>query len=162
MALSAISSRYRAVSSKSPNKVSRKSWHSPKRTHALLSIKPHYADAIFRGDKRFEFRRAIFRSPVETVVVYTSSPVSRVVGEFDIKGIITDKVERLWQRTRHSAGIDRTKFLSYFSGRSIGHAIVIGSVRRYPKALDLSSNFGIRPPQSFTYLRSGAGPACRA
>jgi predicted transcriptional regulator len=118
-----------------------------------LSIKPTYADAIFRGDKRFEFRRAIFQRTVATVVVYTSSPVSLVIGEFDIEGIITDTVERLWLRTRHSAGIDRARFFKYFSGREVGHAIVIGPVRRYRKSLDLSSNFGIRPPQSFAYLR---------
>jgi predicted transcriptional regulator len=119
-----------------------------------LSIKPRYADAIFRGEKRFEFRRAIFRKPVAVVVVYTSSPVSRVVGEFDIEAIITDTIEGLWKRTKHCAGIDRERFFSYFAGRKIGHAIAIGSVRRYPMSLDLSSNFGLRPPQSFAYLSS--------
>jgi predicted transcriptional regulator len=88
------------------------------------------------------------------VVVYTSSPVSRVVGEFDIEAVITDTVAGLWRRTKHSAGIDRERFFSYFAGRKIGHAIVIGSVRRYSRSLDLSSNFGMRPPQSFAYLAS--------
>ncbi len=119
-----------------------------------MSIKPRYADAIFRGDKRFEFRRAIFRKPVAVVVVYTTSPVSRVVGEFDIDAIITDTIEGLWKRTKHRAGIDRKQFFSYFAGRKVGYAIAIGSVRRYPLSLDLSSNFGIRPPQSFVYLSS--------
>jgi predicted transcriptional regulator len=127
---------------------------SPKRIHALLSIKPKYADAIFRGEKRFEFRRAIFRQPVSVVVVYTTSPVSRVVGEFDIEGIITDTIEGLWRRTKHCAGIDRERFFSYFAGRKVGHAIAIGSVRRYRLSLDISTNFGIRPPQSFAYLGS--------
>jgi predicted transcriptional regulator len=120
----------------------------------LLSIKPTYADAIFRGEKRFEFRRAIFRRPVAVVVVYTTSPVSRVVGEFDIEAIITDTVEGLWKRTKHCAGIDRELFFKYFAGRKLGHAIAIGSVRRYRRSLDLPSNFGIRAPQSFAYLNS--------
>jgi len=118
----------------------------------LLSIKPGYAEAIFRGEKRFEFRRAIFRRPVAVVVVYTTSPVSRVVGEFDIESIITDTIEGLWKRTKHCAGIDKERFFRYFSGCKIGHAIAIGSVRRYPRTLDLPSNFGIRAPQSFAYL----------
>jgi predicted transcriptional regulator len=125
-----------------------------------LSIKPKYAEAIFRGEKRFEFRRAIFRRPVAVVVVYTTSPVSRVVGEFEIEAIITDTVEGLWKRTKHRAGIDKELFFSYFAGREIGHAIVIGSVRRYSRSLDLSSNFGIRAPQSFAYLNArGRGEA---
>lgn len=152
MALSATSSRHLAVSSKSRRINSLQYCHSPKRTHALLSIKPKYAEAIFRGEKRFEFRRAIFRKPVAVIVVYTTSPVSRVVGEFDIEAIITDTVEGLWRRTKHCAGIDRECFFSYFAGRKVGHAIAIGSVRRYSKSLDISANFGIRPPQSFAYL----------
>jgi predicted transcriptional regulator len=119
-----------------------------------LSIKPPYAEAIFRGEKRFEFRRAIFRKPVAVVVVYTTSPVALVVGEFDIDAIITDTIEGLWKRTKHRAGIDRERFFSYFAGRKVGHAIAIGSVRRYALPLDLSANFGIRPPQSFAYLNS--------
>jgi predicted transcriptional regulator len=152
MASSATSNRYPAVSCKSHRITFQKYCHSPEQIHALLSIKPRYADAIFRGEKRFEFRRAIFRKPVAVVVVYTSSPVSRVVGEFDIEAIITDTVEGLWMRTKHSAGIDRERFFNYFAGRKVGHAIAIGSVRRYAMSLDLSSNFGMRPPQSFAYL----------
>ena len=152
MESSAISSRYPAVSSRSQKTTSRGYCHSPKRTHALLSIKPRYSDAIFRGEKRFEFRRAIFRRPVAVVVVYTTSPVSRVVGEFDIEGIITDTIEGLWRRTKHCAGIDRERFFSYFAGRKVGHAIAIGAVRLYPRSLDLPDTFGMRAPQSFAYL----------
>lgn len=118
----------------------------------MLSIKPEYAEAIFRGEKRFEFRRAIFRKPVEVVVVYTTSPVSQVVGEFDIEEVITDSVEGLWGRTHRRAGIDRDRFFTYFAGRDVGYAIAIGSVRRYSQPLDLSASFGIRPPQSFVYI----------
>ena len=152
MGSSAISSRLQGASRKSPKNNLRRSFRSPKRTHALLSIKPEYASAIFRGEKRFEFRRAIFRKPVDIVVVYTSSPVSRVEGEFDIEGVIRDTVEGLWSRTNNFAGIDRDRFFEYFAGRDVAYAIVIGSVRRYPHPLDLSVNFGIRPPQSFVYI----------
>ena len=154
MGLSAISTLSRAALSRSPKSSSRQSFPCPKRTHALLSIKPCYSDAIFRGDKGFEFRRAIFRRPVSVVVVYTTSPVSRVVGEFKVESIITDTVEALWKRTRHRAGIDKQCFFGYFAGRKTGHAIVIGSVRRYRHTLDLSDKFGLRAPQSFVYLSS--------
>ena len=84
--------------------------------------------------------------------MYTSSPVSSVVGELDIESIITDAFEGLWRPTKHSAGFDRERFFSYFAGRKVGHAI--GSVRRYPPSWDLSANFGMRPPQSFAYVSS--------
>jgi predicted transcriptional regulator len=128
-----------------------------------LSIKPCYSDAIFRGEKRFEFRRTIFRQPVTVVVVYTTSPVCRVVGEFEVQSVITDTISSLWNRTKHRAGIDRKRFFGYFAGRETGHAIVIGRVRRYPEALDIGDGFGIRPPQSFAYVRDvHAGSALRS
>jgi len=118
-----------------------------------LSIRPKYADAIFSGEKRFEFRRTIFRRPVQVVVVYITSPVKRVIGEFDVEEIISDTVESLWRRAKHSAGIERDDFFEYFRGRSAGHAISIGSVRLYPKPLEIAAALGTRPPQSWVYLR---------
>ena len=125
---------------------------SAKRTHALLSIKPPYAEAIFRGEKLFEFRRAIFRRKVDVVVVYITSPVCQVVGEFDVKEILSDEVHGLWGRTYQSAGIGRELFFDYFSGCATAHAISIGEVRRYTRPLDLAGEFGVKAPQSFLYL----------
>jgi predicted transcriptional regulator len=118
----------------------------------LLSIKPEYAEAIFDGRKRFEFRRSIFREDVRVVIVYMSSPVMQVVGEFSVEGIITDDVDALWNRTEAQAGIDRHKFMDYFAGRNVGHAIKIGKVKRYGRPQNLQKMYGVRPPQSFLYL----------
>jgi predicted transcriptional regulator len=117
-----------------------------------LSIKPEYAEAIFSGAKRFEFRRSIFREDVQVIVVYMSSPVMQVVGEFNVEGIITDDVQSLWDQTEEHAGIERDVFMDYFSGKDKGHAIKIGSVRRYSEPRDLRARYGVRPPQSFLYL----------
>jgi predicted transcriptional regulator len=117
-----------------------------------LSIKPQYAEAIFSGKKRFEFRRSIFRHDIQVVIVYITSPVGRVAGEFRVDDIITDDVDALWDRTETQAGIDRRGFFDYFDGRVVGHAIVIGTVRRYKEPLDLQKTYGVRPPQSFVYL----------
>ena len=131
---------------------SRPSSGLPPPTHALLSIRPQYAEAIFQGQKRFEFRRTKFKRVVDVVVVYTTSPVCMVVGEFDVRDMISDDVSRLWKRTHRTAGIDPERFFAYFSGRSIGHAIAIGDVRRYAEPRDLGESYGVRAPQSFIYL----------
>jgi predicted transcriptional regulator len=117
-----------------------------------LSIKPEYAEAIFDGRKRFEFRRSIFREDVETVVVYMSSPVKQVVGEFRVEGVIADDIDALWDRTESQAGIGREKFMNYFAGRDKGYAIEIGKVKRYGRPRNLEESYGVRPPQSFLYL----------
>lgn len=60
----------RAVSKRLQKNSSKRSSGSQTQTRALLSIRPAFAKAIFDGQKRFEFRRAIFRKEVGVVVVY--------------------------------------------------------------------------------------------
>ena len=115
----------------------------------LMSIKPEYAERIFDGSKKWEFRRVIFKNPdVKTVVVYASSPVQRVIGEFEIESILCDRPNELWMRTKAHAGITWGEFFAYYVGKRICHAIKIGSVTRYKEPIVLES----RPPQNFRYI----------
>ena len=60
----------------------------------LLSIKPEYAEKIFSGEKRYEFRKAVFKNQlIQTVVVYATMPVGKIIGEFNIKQILKDEPE---------------------------------------------------------------------
>jgi predicted transcriptional regulator len=126
----------------------------PKRV--LLSVKPQFAEAILAGDKTFEFRRALFRSPeVTTIVLYASSPTCKVVGEFTIDQVLTLALDDLWKTTRNGGGIERSYFYEYFEGRSTGHALKVKRTRRYRSPLCLRKDFGItHPPQSFCYLEA--------
>ncbi len=119
----------------------------------LLSIKPEFAELIFEGTKKFEFRKAIFKnSTIKTVVVYASSPVQKVIGEFEIGSIINDELCALWERTKEYAGISKDFFFEYFLNKDRGYAIQIEKVKRYKKALCLRKNFNATPPQSFMYV----------
>lgn len=119
----------------------------------LLSIKPEFAELIFSEIKKFEYRRSIFKNAnVSTVVVYASSPVQKVIGEFEIDKVIVDKVDNLWRRTKKFSGIEKEYFKEYFSNKKEGYAIKIKNVKRYPKPLSLKENFDVAPPQSFLYL----------
>ncbi|MBB4635220.1 hypothetical protein [Longimicrobium terrae] len=127
-------------------------------TTVLLSVKPQFAEAILVGAKKFEFRRAVFRDPdVQRVVLYASSPVQRVVGEFTIQEIVHMDLKRLWEHTESDAGIEKEYFDEYFAGRDLGYAVAVGETRRYPEPLALDRHFGIQhPPQSFRYLSDSA------
>jgi len=124
------------------------------RTSVLLSIKPRFANAILEGTKTFELRRTIFRSrTVHKIVIYATSPVSRVIGEFLMDGILALEPKQLWKVTSGGAGVDRKFFDEYFRGRDIGFALKVDRPRRYVKPLELKEHYGIsRPPQSFCYL----------
>jgi predicted transcriptional regulator len=120
----------------------------------LLSIKPEFAERIFDGTKRFEFRRSVFTNrSIRTVVVYVTQPVGKIIGEFDIAQIITAHPSGLWERTREFAGINREFFDAYFAGREDGYAIEVAAVRKFDQPIEprtVIENF--TPPQSYMYV----------
>ena len=119
----------------------------------LMSIKPEFADMIFDGSKRYEFRRLIFKQPaVKKVVVYASSPVQMVIGEFEIDHILVHHPEELWSRTRKDAGITKDYFMAYFGDKAVGYAIRIKATKRYRKPKCLKADYNLKPPQSYLYL----------
>lgn len=121
--------------------------------NVLLSIKPNFADKIFQGTKRYEFRRTIFKEEsVGKVFVYVSAPVQKVVGEFSIDKILCKGLGELWDITRDYSGIDEEFFYKYFSNKNKGYAIKIGEFKRYEDPLDIKKDFGAAPPQSFVYV----------
>lgn len=121
----------------------------------LLSIKPEYAERIFTGEKKYEYRRSLFkRENISTVVVYVTKPVGKVIGEFEIDSVLKDSPYSIWEKTKLYAGIDEDAYIEYFSEREIGFAIGIKRIKLYKKPLDLVElNPNIKyPPQSFMYI----------
>lgn len=123
-------------------------------TNVLLSIKPEFAQAILNGEKTFELRRKIFRDQsVSKVIIYASSPVQRVVGEFRIKDIHEHQPNDLWELAGEGACVDRAFFDQYFDSRDVGYAVEVSKPKRYRKPKLLADFCGMaRPPQSFCYL----------
>lgn len=120
----------------------------------LLSIRPEFAELILNGKKRYEFRRVCFQNPsVRSVLIYATLPIGKIVGQFDIKEIISDTPSKVWERTGTSGGITRSLFSKYFAGKSIAHALAVCNIKRFRRPMDLSEIVpsGI-PPQSFCYV----------
>lgn len=119
----------------------------------LLSIKPEFAEKIFEGTKKYEFRRTIFKKPeVRKVVVYASSPVQKIIGEFEIDRIIVHDLETLWNKTKKLSGISESFFFQYFSDKEFGYAIKIKKTKLYRTPKCIREDFKLYPPQSFLYL----------
>ena len=120
---------------------------------ALMSIRPKFARAILDGSKTVEFRKRALAKDVQRVVIYTTSPVQAVVGEFMIGAQVVASPSALWRRFSKVAGIDRAAFFRYFDGTTDAVGIMIESVVEYktPRSLD-EIEPGARPPQSFMYI----------
>ncbi len=122
--------------------------------NVLLSIKPKHADAIMRGDKLFEFRRVPFAErDVETVYLYSTAPVKKVVGLFRVGKVVEDRPRSLWRKFRHVAGLSESEFFSYFRDSDVGYAIEVKRARRLSCPIDPFNVVpGFVPPQSFRYV----------
>ncbi|KIL39598.1 hypothetical protein SD70_18890 [Gordoniibacillus kamchatkensis] len=121
--------------------------------NVLLSIKPEFVNKIFSGQKKYEYRKTIFkRKDINIVVVYATAPISRVVGEFEIESILFDDVNSLWEETKTHSGIDEQFFFEYFTEKEKGYAIKIKNYERYSKSRKLGDVYHSVPPQSFAYI----------
>lgn len=125
--------------------------------HALLSIRPKYVEAILDGEKKYEFRKSIFRKGnIGKVFIYSTTPAKKIVGTFQIARIIEDHPKNLWNKLSTLSGLNASEFFKYFSGKEIGFAIQIDNLEKFKNPIDprhLIPNFV--PPQSFYYLNSG-------
>jgi predicted transcriptional regulator len=118
----------------------------------VLSIKPEFAFKIFDGTKKFEFRKSIFKkSKIKSVIVYASSPIQKVIGEFEIDEVLNHDLTTLWKLTQDFSGISEDFYYDYFANKKEGFAIKIKNTRKYRKPKCLKEDFNLYPPQSFAY-----------
>jgi len=120
----------------------------------LLSIKPEFANKILNGEKKFEFRKSLFkRNGIKTVLIYATMPVGKVVGEFDIDLIISDSPQEVWHETGEFSGITKSFFDSYFANKETAYAIKVKQIREYDTPQDLNDiKIGLKAPQSYVYI----------
>ncbi len=120
----------------------------------LLSIKPKYADLILAGSKRVEFRRSWAAQDVSMIVLYSSSPIQKIVGVVEVEEIVVASPTSLWKTcVERGGGLTREELRAYFAGKLQGVAVLLGQVFKPAKHVepsDVISNFV--PPQSFRYL----------
>lgn len=119
----------------------------------LLSIKPEYCRKIFDGTKKYEFRKHLAQNNVSKIIVYSTFPEMKVIGEVEVKGTLSMKKTPLWEYTKNFAGISREKYRMYFKDCVEAHAYILGETTFYDKPVSLET-FGIKQaPQSFVYVQ---------
>lgn len=119
----------------------------------LMPINPEYVDEILSGNKKYEYRKIkAKRKNIDKMVIYSTSPIMRVVAEVDVEGIIEASPEKLWEQTKEYSGITKDFYSKYYKNKEIAIAYKLGNIKVYdkPKKLcDIGINY---VPQSFIYL----------
>lgn len=119
----------------------------------LISITPEYVDKIFAGTKKFEYRKTRCNPDVDTMIVYSTYPKKRVVGEVKIVEIIEDLPDLVWEKTKVDSGITKVFFDSYYKGKNRAIAYKLGEIKKY-NPVKLLKDFGVKnAPQSFVYIK---------
>lgn len=121
--------------------------------NVLISIYQEYAEAILRGNKVIEFRKAQFPDHVTRVFLYSTSPIKRVIGHFEVEEVIRTTPKNLWSRYGRRGAIGCEDFFRYYGDSEEACGILVKNPVRYSRPLELKElDSSITVPQSFCYL----------
>lgn len=121
--------------------------------NAILSIKPQFVEEIVAGRKKYEFRKKGFKKPVKKVYVYATTPVCKIIGEFELGGVLEGNPNKIWALTNQMSGISEEYFKEYYYNKDVAFALEIKSFKSYKEPINPYSMFSkFTPPQSFCYV----------
>ena len=80
----------------------------------IISIKPEFVNKIISGEKKYEFRRRIYKKEVEKIYIYQTLPNSGIIGYFTPGKIIKDTPANLWNSLKDVSDTSEEFFMSYF------------------------------------------------
>lgn len=120
----------------------------------VLSIKPKYVDLILAGTKTVEFRRAWAAEKVDTIALYASAPIQKIVGVVQVSDVVSAKPSQLWDYCKkRGGGLTRSELFAYMDGKVKGFAILISNVKQFDQGVAPSRVItDFSPPQSFRYM----------
>ncbi len=118
----------------------------------LLSINPKHVENILNGTKRYEFRKKVCKRHVDKILIYSTTPIMRVVGEAEVEDVLVDEPEIIWKKTEKKAGIDKSFFDQYYADRDQAVAYKLKNVTKYREPKELKDYGVYSAPQSFQYI----------
>jgi len=121
----------------------------------IMSIKPEFAKKIICGKKTVEIRRKFAEKWTgHKVNLYSSKPISGLVGEAKIDRVDVGKPDYIWELYYSNIGCNKKEFDFYTNSLEKIYAIVLDEIRPYETPIPLSQisyliNEDLRPPQSY-------------
>jgi len=154
-----VSTVWSAVLNKLPRLLTKfTSGKSPISNRLLISMKPTFAERILLGSKLIEIRKRFSRKWTGCrAVLYSSRPVSALVGEATINSVTHGAPTDIWSNFQSHLGCSYEEFHTYVGSAAQVSAIQLKDVTPYDTPVSLSEISGIlnqqlRPPQSFCDL----------
>lgn len=125
----------------------------------ILAIHPRHASAILQGRKTAELRvRFPESSRGSTVYLYSTAPVSAIVGGFVVSEIAEGAPRDLWARFGDALHVEHREFASYTKGRSFAKVLRVTAPfllrRPVPTSEMAGVALGYSSPQSYRLVRN--------
>ncbi len=118
----------------------------------LISINPEHVENIFNGTKKYEYRKIKCKQDIDKIIIYSTSPIMKIVGEAKVEEILEGPPEEIWNITKKQSGITSKFYDKYFNNSEKAIAYKLTDIKKYELPKDLSA-YGIRTaPQSFVYV----------
>lgn len=118
--------------------------------YVLMSIKPKYVEKILSGEKKYEYRKTLLKKNVESILVYSTFPVKKVVCEIKLLEVVKGTLEYVYSKTNKESGITLEEFNNYFKNKNVAYAYKLGSIKRLNLTL---KEIGVpTAPQSYQYI----------
>lgn len=119
----------------------------------LISVHPEHVARILSGVKVFEYRKTMPTQDVSHLVLYSTSPIKKIVAIVEIVGRLVGSPSKIWTETAHGSGITRKSYQDYFSGYGKAKAFKLGNIFELSTPLELSGLTSCKTaPRSFCYL----------
>jgi predicted transcriptional regulator len=138
--------------------------------HIILSIKPKYAEMIYNGSKKYEFRKRLYPQHVSNcgvpftrgrIYLYESKPVQKITGFIKVDNYVADIVktprDELWAHVKNGAGITKDEFDKYFKDAEMATAWHIKSYHKFKYPVKPEELFwnSWAAPQFYVFITDG-------
>lgn len=128
----------------------------------LFSMRPEFAERVFKGEKQVEIRRKFSEKWLGSkVVVYGTQPLAALMGEVTVSGVTSGSPSVIWERFGGRAGCSHEEFAEYVGNAPQVYAIELSDATPYLCPLNtyeiakMVNVDELRPPQSFLELKMG-------
>lgn len=120
----------------------------------MISVSPKHADILLDdSSKNVFFYKVIPINKVKRVLIYATSPVKAVVGEFDLSEIKISALSTAWKNFSSKSVFTKKEFDEYYQEKKEAHAMIAGKSFRYSKPKSLSDYNMSKGPSGFQYLK---------
>lgn len=126
----------------------------------IISIHSYYANQIFNGTKKFEFRK----SPLKPYhlnkkfYVYSAKEDKAIIGTFRVSEILQGNTSEILKRTGYDIRKDKNEIVAYFGANNPNcFALKLYDIKKFKNPLSLSElrkiDSNIKLPQYYDIIR---------